>query len=663
MARIWLGCLVVCLLASGLVWSQTPATPPASQPPAGVAEGGEGRKIVREGIAIEFSMEHVGPAPSKTRFQEGDLTTFRFQITDTTSATPLSGVFPAAWMDFRPVGDQPTDAKTCKEKVEAFVGGSLLTPPELDLNTYYVLALNNDATISVVDPLFGYGTTKLLAMLFLESRGEDWALTPDQSTLFVSMPRLNKVAVADTALWKVVKSLDVCAGPSRTVLQPDGRFLWVGCDASSQHGKPSGVAVVDARRHSLVAEIPTGEGHHEIAFSPDDRYAFVTNKEDGTLSVIDIRKLEKVRDVEVGGKPVSLDYSPVSQAVYVAEPVSGTVVVVDGEAHRQAARIKLDPGLTEIRFDPTGRWGFVVNGERDSLAIVDASVNRVIQSADLQKSPDQVAFSDELAYVRHRDSELVLMIPLDQIGKEGAPVPVIDFPGGQTPFGQGAAASLADSIVQAPGANAVLVANPVDRVIYYYREGMAAPMGQFQNYGRQPRAVLAVDRSLSEKSPGSYETTASLRQPGLYDVVFFLDSPRTIHCFPVRVDPNPALMAERARKKAVEITPLVQRRVFRIGEESKLTFKLTDPLTGQPKALLPDVNVLSFRAPGVEQKRQWAINRGDGIYEVPFVADHAGVYFVFLACPSVGLGYNKSPFVTLRVSEESSGKPADTNRD
>ena len=37
---------------------------------------------------------------------------------------------------------------------------------------------------------------------------------------------------------------------------------------------------------------------------------------------------------------------------------------------------------------------------------------------------------------------------------------------------------------------------------------MAAPMGHFQNYGKQPRAVLVVVRSLREVRPGVYETTA-----------------------------------------------------------------------------------------------------------------------------------------------------------
>ena len=98
----------------------------------------------------------------------------------------------------------------------------------------------------------------------------------------------------------------------------------------------------------------------------------------------------------------------------------------------------------------------------------------------------------------------------------------------------------ADSIIPAPGAGAVLVANPKDQSVYYYSEGLAAPMGTFSNYKREPRAVLVIDRSLRERSrPGVYETVARLDQPGQFDVVFLLDQPRIVHAFPVTVEPDP----------------------------------------------------------------------------------------------------------------------------
>src|SRR6185503_20448874 len=107
---------------------------------------------------------------------------------------------------------------------------------------------------------------------------------------------------------------------------------------------------------------------------------------------------------------------------------------------------------------------------------------------------------------------------------------IAKLPGGQNaPEEAPADASIADVMVPAPEGNSILLANPADAIIYYYSEGMAAPMGSFQNYRRQPRAVMVVDRSLRETTAGVYTTTTKLPKSGVYDVAFLLDSPRITH--------------------------------------------------------------------------------------------------------------------------------------
>ncbi len=122
------------------------------------------------------------------------------------------------------------------------------------------------------------------------------------------------------------------------------------------------------------------------------------------------------------------------------------------------------------------------------------------------------------------------------MGRENAEIPVVDTPGGNYPPGIIDIQAGGEGIVQAPGSNAVLISNYRDKVVYFYKEGMAAPMGQFNNYSKSPRAVLAVDRSLSERqSRGTYSTSVTLPAAGTYEAVYFMDSPRVIHCFPFEV--------------------------------------------------------------------------------------------------------------------------------
>jgi DNA-binding beta-propeller fold protein YncE len=527
--------------------------------------------------------------------------------------------------------------------VQSYLQGSLRARPDVDFNAYYLLALNPEPNLSVIDPLLGFGGSKLVTLVFLKSPGEDWALTADRSKLFVSMPLANAVAVVDTMTWKVVAEVGAGARPTRVALQPDGKLLWVVND--SVEGEQGGVTAVDTASLKAVAGLKTGAGAQEVAFSEDNRFMYVANRADGTLSVIDIQKLAKVKDVKTGAPASALAYSPLSKSLYVANETDGSIAVVDGRSHELVTRIAAEPGLRAVRFAPGGRWGFVPNAARSVVHIFDASTNRMAHSVAVGKAPDQVAFTDAFAYVRSLGTEEVSVIRLSTVGKE--PV-VITVPGGQNAPGKAlASAARADAFVPAPEGGSMFLANPADKMIYYYAEGMAAPMGNFQNYKREPRAVKVVDRSLREESLGVYSTTVRLPKDGVYDVSFLLGSPRVVHCFEATARPDPNAKPEQTTALRVEY--LNKGESPRAGENYKIRFKLTDAATGQPKDGLQDVRVLFFLAPGVWQKRDFATGVGGGVYELEVNVPREGVYMVFVESQSQGVGFRQLPYLTLQT--------------
>ena len=602
------------------------------------------QRVVREGMAIELSVQPLAAKKNQsTGLMEEDDAVVRFKITDGATNSPVTGSRPTAWIDAR---NTDTTEDECKTKIRAFVGGDLSSRPEIDLNAFYVLALNDEPSISVVDPLLGYGDSKLLGLVMLKSPGEDWALSKDHRRLFVSMPIANQVAVIDTGTWKVIANIAVASNPARIALQPDEKYLWVGCDQATAE---SGVTVIDVDELRVVARIPTGAGHHEIVIDDKDRFAFVTNKIESTLSIIDVQGLKKIRTIKTGGMPTSLAFSSISKAVYVVSESDGAIAVIGGNKNDVVASIKAEPGVRAIRFAPGGRRGFVVNPAKNVLHILDAATNRIVQTADVEKGPYEVTFTETLAYVRSMASEIISMIPLEQVG-HGGRVPLADFTSGQSAIDKAARLSLADTIAPVPDGPAVLVANPSDKTIYYYKEGMAATMGGFQNYGRQPRAVLVVNRSLRESSPGVYSANVKLTRSGKLDVALLLDSPRVMHCFEIAVKPNPAI-SRAAPRVPIRVQPLIKERQIRVGEETRLRFKVTD-WQSQPKASLKDMGVLTFLPPGIWQDRQWAKPLGEGVYEVTFTATDAGVYYVFFQCPSLNVRYNEIPYLMLEASNE-----------
>jgi YVTN family beta-propeller protein len=637
-----LACFVL-LLFSVVALAQEPAKKPETgTAPTKTSDALPPQKIIEQGIAIEFSV--TPHSDSATGVRAAEDATVRFKVTDTTTGTPVKGLGLSAWISRR-AGDKATEPTQCREKIQSYLTGSMRTRPDVDLNSYYILSLNKSADISVIDPLLGFGGSKLLTLVMLKSPGQDWLLTRDGESLFVTLPSINQVAVVDTRSWKVASYLDTGTKPVRLILQPDQKYLWVANDADA--GVAGGVTVIDTTTLKVAAQISTGVGHHELVVSKDNRFVFVSNRESGTVSVIDVRKLEKITDVKVGPNPVSLALSELSKAIYVANETDGTVTVIDDQSQQIVARMKTKSGLRSIRFAPGGRYGFTVNPKENTVNIFDAASNRMLHEAKVGKAPDQIIFSATFAFVRSLETENVAMIRLGNIETE---VDITDFPGGQEAPAKASLPVAAEAIVLAPEGNSVILANPADKIIYYYTEGMAAPMGSFENYRREPLAVLVLDRSLRETSPGVYSTIVKFPASGNYDVAFLADSPRVSHCFQAAAELNPLLKEERS--VALRIENQIKEMKVPVGQDYALRFKLIATATNEPKPDLKDVQVLILLASGTWQRRDVAKSLGDGMYEVNLNVPQAGVFMVFVQSGSMGVHYRDLPHLMLQAIDE-----------
>jgi hypothetical protein len=211
---------------------------------------------------------------------------------------------------------------------------------------------------------------------------------------------------------------------------------------------------------------------------------------------------------------------------------------------------------------------------------------------------------------------------------------------------------VADMIQPTPEGNSVMVANLPDQMIYYYTEGMMAPMGTFQNYKRRPHALMLIDRSLSEDSPGVYSSPVKLKSAGTFNVPFLVDQPRLANCFEVKIADSP--YAEKVKASASTlIEPLFKGKQFSLKDTAALKFKVTDSLTGKPISGLKDVMILIFEPPGIWQKRVMAKETSEGVYEVTETLPHAGLFRVMAQIHSRGVRFADLPFTALPIMAES----------
>jgi YVTN family beta-propeller protein len=608
-------------------------------------------KITTNGLTVEFAARVATHEKKTDKIVAGQPIEVRFKVTDAVTGAAVSNARPGVWVDARKKVGAITqksgeiEAKDpCREKIGYFLQGGLTYRPDIDVNAWYILALNRKASITVIDPLLGYGGQRIVTLIMLNSPGEDWLMGRDGRSLFVALPATGEVAVIDTAVWKVGTNIKVGSDPVRLALQQDGRYLWVGNDG--------GVSIIDAERRQVVKQIATGAGRHDIAFGKGDNEAFVSNPAEGTVTMIDVRTLSTVATIEVGGNPGAIAHSPLAGAVYVADAKTGRISVIDPATRKVTATMQAKPGLYALQLTPDGRWGFSANPLADEVVVFDASTNRIVNRIDIEGGPDQVSIGSQFAYVRATGKAEVSLIALDSLGKAQRPF-IKAIPGGDNaPLADASLPASAPVIVPTPDPGTMLVANPSDRTIYFYSEGMNVPMGSFPNMRRELRAALAVDRSLRETEPGVY--TAHLRLPagGDFDVAFHMSSPPVSHCFTVTAEQDPALTARSAKPYRLEF--LSEDRDFTAGETARVQVRLVNPRTSQPISDLTDLEVQVFQVPGTWRVLKSARSLGDGLYEVAIELPRAGVYYLHAASRSLRVRYNDVPSLVLRVREPAS---------
>jgi len=639
--------LLLALLLFFLFLSVFPAGAAEDSASPGRADAGIGKDapaaselVSREGLNIEFLAGPVGSrGDGVTELMEGSTAEVAFRITDAETGQPVRGLYPVAYMDMAGSGAAESQ---CKDRVGLYLQGLVGIRPLIDLNSYFVMVMNQDPTISVIDPILGIqGRTNLYAQVILKRAGADWAKTEDQKRMFVSMPVADMVALVDLERFVVTHNVPAGVMPTRVVMQADNTYLWVGND--SRNESESGVTVIDVQKGQSIASIPTGPGHHEIALSANDRYAFVTNRDGGTVSVIDVQRLEKVTDLKLGPKPIALAYSALSRALYVADGETGEIAVVDDDL-KVVTRIRTAPGLGPLGVSQDGRWAVAINPIENKAYVIDTASNQRIHTLLIEGRPFRLAFSGAFAYVRTLETEYVHMINLSQLDRSGPP-PVTRFQAGKLAPGKVPNLSVAATMVQAPGEAAMLVVSPADTTVYYYMEGMNAPMGNFRNYGHLPRAVQVVDRTLKEREPGVYSAKVRLPMAGEYDVAFLLDAPVMLECFSLTAKANPALARKKVAPLAVEY--LVKDRKIKTGETVKLRFRLTNPESQRPESDLSDVTVLYYPSSGGRRDETMARHVGDGIYEAHLQLRLPQAYYVYVAARSKKMDYGKLPYLSL----------------
>lgn len=174
--------------------------------------------------------------------------------------------------------------------------------------------------------------------------------------------------------------------PLNMALSPDGRELYVACEASNT------VIIIEVSARSVVAEIETGGQPTDVAFSPDGRRAYVTNRLDDSLTVIDTASRCVIQGVPVGDEPHGVLLDRTGRTIFVLNTSANSISVIAADSLKELRRLSAGQGPWSLALTPDGGRIVATNNlsnpvgfrepSRSELTLVDtdrAIVERRIQ--------------------------------------------------------------------------------------------------------------------------------------------------------------------------------------------------------------------------------------------------------------------------------------------
>jgi VCBS repeat-containing protein len=205
-----------------------------------------------------------------------------------------------------------------------------------------------------------------------------------QSLLLVDQKGDRSLALVDPGSGKVVADIAENGITGHEVAaSPDGRFAFVPIYGNSGVGKPGtdgrSIAVIDLASRKIVSTIQFDHGvrPHCAVFSPDGML-YVTTELDRSVTIIDPKTFRIV-----GSIPTSQEQSHMLAISrdglrgYTANVGPGTVSVLDMKARKTLVVIHVSGEVQRIALSPDGQWVFTADQTQPRLAAISTATNSV----------------------------------------------------------------------------------------------------------------------------------------------------------------------------------------------------------------------------------------------------------------------------------------------
>lgn len=215
--------------------------------------------------------------------------------------------------------------------------------------------------------------------------------TPSFNRGFIANYFSNTVTIFDPKTNKVIKNIEAGDHPTNLAVSKDGNYLFV------SHESSEGIWVIKTSDYNLEKKFPIGTGelvsykNGELFYQPQ---IFIPQ-----VIILDPQKLEFTKYIEVGGRPLQLVFSPDYKFAYISNFDLNEVEKIDTDKDSVVSRIKPTFHARGIAITPDGKTLYVTDVTGMKVYAIDTESEKIIKEIHVYAMPTAIAVTPDGNYI------------------------------------------------------------------------------------------------------------------------------------------------------------------------------------------------------------------------------------------------------------------------
>lgn len=208
------------------------------------------------------------------------------------------------------------------------------------------------------------------------------ASQPASHSLWVTLGDSDQLVEVDPYTFAELRRIKVDRGVHGLAVSRDGSKVYVASD------KTGNFQIVDARRGTVVAQIPIGSDPNQMTLTRDERFAYVPMRGEAKIAVVQLEPLRLVKKLPAPAGPHDAYTSADGRRIYVGAQFGNAVTVIDPARQAVLDNIPMTAGVRPLEPSRDGRTVYVALSSLLGFVVLDPATRKVTRRVELGTLPE-----------------------------------------------------------------------------------------------------------------------------------------------------------------------------------------------------------------------------------------------------------------------------------